>query len=157
MLRNSRLLVLALVMACGEGERAAPALPPGTDTTSAAAPAPTREPAAGSPDAAAPRQAPSRDRIVAVFMGTSLTAGLGLLRDEDRYSDRLQALADSAGLPVEIVNAGVSGETSAGGLRRIDWVLRRPIDVLVIELGANDGLRGLDPAALERNLREIVR
>jgi acyl-CoA thioesterase-1 len=54
------------------------------------------------------------------------------------------------------VNAGVSGETSAGGLRRLDWALRQPFDVLFLELGANDGLRGQDPAALETNLREIV-
>lgn len=97
-----------------------------------------------------------RRPVVAVFMGTSLTAGLGLLRDEDRFTDQIQELADSAGLPVEVVNAGVSGDTSAGGLARLDWVLRDSLDVLVVELGANDGLRGLDPDALESNLREIV-
>lgn len=91
-----------------------------------------------------------------VFLGTSLTAGFGLLRDSERYTDRLQELADSAGLPARMVNAGVSGETSAGGLRRLDWVIDAPLDVLVVELGANDGLRGQDPAALETNLREIV-
>lgn len=70
---------------------------------------------------------------------------------------RLQFLADSAEIPVEVRNAGVSGDTSAGGLRRLEWLLRDPMDVLVVELGANDGLRGLGLAELEANLREIVR
>ena len=97
------------------------------------------------------------DRPVVVFLGTSLTAGLGLSADEDTYVARVAELADSAGTPIRAVNAGVSGETSAGGLRRLDWVLRSPLDVLVLELGANDGLRGQDPFALEDNLRQIVR
>jgi acyl-CoA thioesterase-1 len=93
---------------------------------------------------------------VVVFLGTSLTAGLGLARPEDTYVARLAELADSAGLPFEAVNAGVSGDTSAGGLRRLDWVLREPVDVLVVELGANDGLRGQDPEATAENLRAIL-
>jgi len=92
-----------------------------------------------------------------VFLGTSLTAGLGLLRQDETYVAQLETLADSAGLPMEAVNAGVSGDTSAGGLRRLDWVLREPLDVLVVELGANDGLRGQDPDATAQNLRDIVR
>jgi len=91
-----------------------------------------------------------------VFLGTSLTAGLGLLRAEDTYVARLAELADSAGVPMDAVNAGVSGDTSAGGLRRLDWILREPVDVLVVELGANDGLRGQDPAATKDNLEAIV-
>ena len=91
-----------------------------------------------------------------VFLGTSLTAGLGLLRTEDTYVARLEELADSADLPMDAVNAGVSGDTSAGGLRRLEWILREPLDVLVVELGANDGLRGQDPAATEDNLEAIV-
>ncbi|HKJ01613.1 MAG TPA: arylesterase [Longimicrobiales bacterium] len=91
-----------------------------------------------------------------VFLGTSLTAGLGLLRAEDTYVARLAELADSADLPMDAVNAGVSGDTSAGGLRRLDWILREPLDVLVVELGANDGLRGQDPAATRENLEAIV-
>jgi len=102
-------------------------------------------------------EAPRDDRPVIVFLGTSLTAGLGLLRDEDTYISRVAELADSAGTPIRVVNAGVSGETSAGGLRRLDWVLREPLDVLVLELGANDGLRGQDPTALADNLTEIIR
>jgi acyl-CoA thioesterase-1 len=97
------------------------------------------------------------DRPVVVFLGTSLTAGLGLASDEETYVARVAELADSAGTPIRAVNAGVSGETSAGGLRRLDWVLRQPLDVLVLELGANDGLRGQDPSALRDNLTEIVR
>jgi acyl-CoA thioesterase-1 len=97
------------------------------------------------------------DRPVVVFLGTSLTAGLGLEREEDTYVARVSELADSSGTPIRAVNAGVSGETSAGGLRRLDWILREPLDVLVIELGANDGLRGLDPFQLSDNLIEIAR
>lgn len=100
---------------------------------------------------------PSDDRPVVVFLGTSLTAGLGLDRDEDTYVSRLELIGDSVGLPFRAVNAGVSGETSAGGLRRIDWILREPLDVLVLELGANDGLRGQDPFALADNLSQIIR
>ncbi|MFQ5537267.1 MAG: arylesterase [Gemmatimonadota bacterium] len=92
-----------------------------------------------------------------VFLGTSLTAGLGLLRSQDTYVARLAELADSAGLSIRVVNAGVSGDTSAGGRARLSWILRDPVDVLVVELGANDGLRGLSPRALEDNLRAIVR
>lgn len=102
-------------------------------------------------------EVPSDGRPVVVFLGTSLTAGLGLARDDETWVARLEELADSAGRPFRAVNAGVSGETSAGGLRRLDWALREPLDVLVLELGANDGLRGQDPAAMERNLTEIIR
>src|SRR6185503_1891609 len=97
------------------------------------------------------------DRPVVVFLGTSLTAGLGLAADEDTYVARVAELADSAGTPIRAVNAGVSGETIAGGLCRLDWVLSEPLDVIVLELGANDGLRGQDPFALADNLRQIVR
>lgn len=100
---------------------------------------------------------PSDDRPTVVFLGTSLTAGLGLASDEDTWVARLEAIADSSGTPFRAINAGVSGETSAGGVRRLDWILREPVDVLVVELGANDGLRGQSPDALESNLTEIVR
>jgi acyl-CoA thioesterase-1 len=96
----------------------------------------------------------ARDRVV--FLGTSLTAGYGLDDQTVRFTDRLQAKVDSAGLPFEIVNAGVSGDTSAGGLRRIGWLLRAPVRVLVIELGANDGLRGLPIAAMRGNLQAVM-
>ncbi len=91
-----------------------------------------------------------------VFLGTSLTAGLGLADPANRFTDQIQALADSVGLPFRMVNAGVSGETSAGGLRRITWLLRAPVQVLVLELGANDGLRGLSPDSMKANLQAVI-
>lgn len=92
---------------------------------------------------------------VVLFLGTSLTAGYGL-PVEQAYPNLIAGRIDSLGLPYRVVNAGVSGETSAGGLRRIDWLLREPVAVLVLELGANDGLRGLEPSAMDRNLQEII-
>ena len=91
-----------------------------------------------------------------VFLGTSLTAGLGLDPDS-AFPARIQRKADSAGLVVRVVNAGVSGETSAGALRRIDWVLREPADLVVVETGANDGLRALRVDSTRANLEAIVR
>src|SRR5690606_20675590 len=95
------------------------------------------------------------ERAAVVFLGTSLTAGLGLDPSE-AYPARIQQRIDEAGLPFSVVNAGVSGETSAGARQRIDWLLQRPVSVLVVETGANDGLRGLDPAALRLNLDAIL-
>ena len=69
----------------------------------------------------------------------------------------LADLLAAAGRPIRFVNAGISGDTSAGGLNRVDWVLSRAPDLVVVALGANDGLRGLDPAETEANLREILR
>jgi acyl-CoA thioesterase-1 len=102
-------------------------------------------------------EVPSDGRPVVVFLGTSLTAGMGLARNEDTYVARLESMGVSERLPFRAVNAGVSGETSAGGLRRVDWILREPFDVLVVELGANDGLRGQDPDAMRANLIEVIR
>jgi len=90
-----------------------------------------------------------------LFLGTSLTAGMGLAADE-AYPALIEAKIDSAGLGFRVVNAGVSGETSAGGLRRIDWLLRQQVAVLVLELGANDMLRGQDIPAMRANLQEII-
>lgn len=106
----------------------------------------------GNPDGASVADA---ERPVVLFLGTSLTAGYGL-DVEQAYPALVQEKIDRAGLGFRVVNAGVSGETSAGGLRRIDWLLREPVAVLVLELGANDGLRGLDPDAMRQNLREII-
>lgn len=100
---------------------------------------------------------PSVEQPTVVFLGTSLTAGLGVEDEDDTYPSVLAAMADSAGVPFHLVNAGVSGETSAGGLRRLDWVLRESVDVLFLELGANDGLRGQSPEAMRANLTEIIR
>jgi acyl-CoA thioesterase-1 len=99
---------------------------------------------------------PARDqREVILFVGTSLTAGYGV-GSEHAYPAVIQAKLDSAQLPYRVVNAGISGETSAGGLRRIDWALQQPVAVLVLELGANDGLRGLDPDSMKQNLDAII-
>jgi acyl-CoA thioesterase-1 len=90
-----------------------------------------------------------------VFLGDSLTAGLGLDISE-AYPSMIQTNLDSLGLPFEVVNAGVSGDTTAGGLRRVDWLLRRKIDFLVIALGGNDGLRGIAPGVTRANLQGII-
>lgn len=103
------------------------------------------------------RDTPGEAPLRLVVLGTSLTAGLGLEDPATQsWGARLGARARDAGMAVDVVNAGVSGDTSAGGLRRLDWILREPVDVLVVELGANDGLRGLSVEAMAANLREIV-
>lgn len=130
------LLLLVLTVACGRDET--------PRTPSPAKPAPEPELAADS-DA----------RPVVVFLGTSLTAGLGVPLDA-AYPARIQERIDANGLGFRVVNAGVSGDTSAGGLRRIEWLLRQPIAVLVLELGANDMLRGQDVAAMRANLQQII-
>lgn len=91
-----------------------------------------------------------------VVLGDSITAGYGLERHE-AYPALLQKKVDEAGLAVEVANAGVSGDTTAGGLRRIDWALgQKGADVLVIALGGNDGLRGISPEQTEKNLTGII-
>jgi acyl-CoA thioesterase-1 len=95
----------------------------------------------------------ARPRIV--FLGDSLTAGYGLAKEESVPS-LIQMRLRSEGYPYDVVNAGVSGDTSAGGLSRLDWSLEGDVKVLVIELGANDGLRGLPVANMKRNLTEII-
>jgi acyl-CoA thioesterase I len=128
-----RLRALALLMllgACG-----GPAVPP--------PPSPTPAP-------------PSVAAVPAiVFLGTSLTAGLGLDPSE-AFPALIQARLEAAGLRYRVVNAGASGETSAGALRRLDWILAEPVAVLVVETGANDGLRGQDPEATRANIQAIV-
>lgn len=120
--------------------------------SNAPAPAPV---AAGMPSAVGQRTPGGSRRFTAVFMGTSLTAGYGLDPTEAypaQIADRLRA----AGAPVDVVNAGLSGETSSGALRRAEWILRGPMDVFVLETGANDGLRGLPVAEAEANIRGII-
>lgn len=104
-------------------------------------------------ETSAPRAESGRSRIV--FLGTSLTAGLGL--DPDlAFPALIQQKLDSAGLPYLAVNAGVSGETSAGARRRVDWLFQQPVAVLVVETGANDGLRGQNVDSLQANIQAIV-
>jgi len=104
---------------------------------------------------AAPRAQRFADGAIIVFAGTSLTAGLGLDPDS-AYPQLIQRKLDSAGLKFEVVNAGVSGETSSGLLRRLPWLLREPFEVFVVETGANDGLRGIPVATMESNIQHII-
>lgn len=90
-----------------------------------------------------------------LILGDSLTAGYGLVPSQ-AYPARLQEKINELSLDFTVVNAGVSGDTSAGGLRRIDWLLRSKIDVLVLALGANDGLRGIPLESTRQNLQEII-
>jgi acyl-CoA thioesterase I len=90
-----------------------------------------------------------------VCFGNSLTAGYGL-EMEYSYPSVLQGYVDSLGLNYQLINAGLSGETSAGGKNRIDWVLNQRVDVFILELGANDGLRGIQPKETKKNLQEIL-
>jgi acyl-CoA thioesterase-1 len=120
---------LALLAACAGGER------PKSDAAAAGASTP----------------AP-----VILVVGTSITAGLGVDPSE-AYPAILQQKIDSAGFHYRVVNAGNSGETSAGVVRRMEWLLRQPIAVLILETGGNDGLRGLDPDSLRDNIEASVR
>jgi len=90
-----------------------------------------------------------------LFFGDSLTAGFGL-DEEESFPSLIQERIDSLGLPYVVTNGGLSGETTAGGKGRIDWVLKSPVDIFVLELGANDMLRGLDIKETEKNLRAIL-
>jgi acyl-CoA thioesterase-1 len=131
----SWLLVTLLAAACGGGTDRAPA-------PERATPEPTARAAADA-------------RPVILFVGTSLTAGYGLDPDE-AYPARIQEKIERAGLAYRVVNAGVSGETSAGARRRIDWLMEsQPVAVLVVETGANDGLRGIDPEDARANIQAI--
>ena len=121
-------------------------------------PAPAKDSAAQASrggDSAAVVATRFRDGSIIVFAGTSLTAGLGLDPDS-AYPQLVQRKIDSAGLHFDVVNAGVSGETSSGLLRRLPWLLREPFEVIVIETGANDGLRGIPVSTMESNIQSII-
>lgn len=98
---------------------------------------------------------PGAKRLHLLFVGTSLTAGLGL-EPEDTYPSLIAAKIDSAGLPYAVTNAGISGETSAALVARLDWLLRGDFDVIVVETGANDGLRGIPVATARQNIDSIL-
>jgi acyl-CoA thioesterase I len=96
-------------------------------------------------------------RRTIVFFGDSLTAGYGLTNPlGDSYPALIQRKLDAEKLGYRVINAGLSGETTAAGVRRVDWTLRQPADVFVLALGANDGLRGIDPAVSRQNLDAIL-
>jgi len=100
-------------------------------------------------------QATDESREVVLFFGTSLTAGLGVDLEE-AYPALIQQKIDSLQLPYEVVNAGLSGETTASGKSRLDWVLKQDVAVFVLELGANDGLRGVNLTETKNNLQSII-
>src|SRR5262245_15803599 len=136
------LLVCAALtaVACSSNERAS-AREPSSSSSSAPSAAP------------APASASTRPRIV--FLGDSLTAGYGL-EVEQSVPSLVQKQLDAEGYTYDVVNAGVSGDTSAGGLRRLEWSLDGDVRIVVLELGANDGLRGLPVAEMKRNLKTII-
>lgn len=97
----------------------------------------------------------TEERKLILFFGNSLTAGLGL-EQEETFPTLIQDKIDSLGLNYEVLNAGLSGETTAGGKNRISWVLNQDIDIFVLELGANDGLRGVPVEETKKNLQAII-
>lgn len=97
----------------------------------------------------------SREQQRILFFGDSITAGYGV-GEEQAFPALIRQKIDSLGWNFRVVNGGLSGETSAGGLRRIDWMLRQPVDLFVLELGGNDGLRGIDLSATRQNLQKII-
>jgi len=130
------LVLLMIVLSCNNSNRPA-ASQPAADTA-----------------AKANSNQPAQTKTI-VFFGNSLTAGYGVEPDQ-AFPALIQRKIDSFQLPYKVVNAGVSGETSSGGKGRIDWILRTPPDVFVLELGANDGLRGIPMAETRKNLQDII-
>jgi len=145
-LRVLLLVSMFTIAGCGSADEADP---------------PSRESPAEGPAEAPTTQVPDADRDMAadevhvLVLGNSIAAGLGLSPD-DSFPALLQDRAEARGWPVQVTNAGVSGDTSAGGLSRIDWLLDDRVDILIIELGGNDGLRGLDPRVTRENLGQII-
>jgi len=131
------------------GPRASPAAVASASAATTASP--SAEPGARE---SPPLRTGQDDRPVVLFVGTSLTAGYGLDPDE-AFPALIQRKIDAAGLRYRVVNAGVSGETSAGARRRIGWLMRQRVAVLVLETGANDGLRGQDPEETRRNIQAV--
>lgn len=91
-----------------------------------------------------------------VFFGNSLSAAYGLDNKKDGFVGLIRSRIDSLSLDYEVVNAGLSGETTGGGVNRVDWVISDPVDIFVLELGGNDALRGLEPEVAEQNLQKII-
>ncbi len=90
-----------------------------------------------------------------LMFGDSITAGYGLT-EEQAYPALIQNRIDSLGLDHNVINAGLSGETTAGGARRVDWILQQEVDIFMLGLGGNDGLRGIDPSNTKKNLITII-
>jgi len=143
---RSRWFVLLLFILLPSACRNAPDV---QRTPASEAPAPPQAPHPPAP----PSDATGRPHIVA--LGDSLTAGLGLLETQS-YPSLLQQKLDTEGYRFEVVSAGVSGDTSAAGLARADWALQGDVRIVILELGANDGLRGLPPDQMQKNLAQII-
>jgi acyl-CoA thioesterase-1 len=112
-----------------------------------------------SADTVAQKQVPDQNdpnKKTVLFFGDSLTAGLGLDDASQAFPGVIAAKIDSLKLPYQVVNSGVSGETTAGGLARLDWILKKPIAIFMLELGANDGLRGTSVTETTQNLQAII-
>lgn len=107
-------------------------------------------------NALVPRSDSTGAKVSVLFFGTSLTAGYGL-DPSQAFPVLIAKKAAAEGLPINAINAGLSGETSAGAVRRIDWVIKKPVDVVVVETGGNDGLRALDANQLQSNIAGIVK
>jgi acyl-CoA thioesterase-1 len=146
--RAAALLVAALMIGCGNSERNSIGAPGEAGQVGASA----EGVSFSAPDAEG--EAATAPGTV-LFVGTSLTAGQGL-PEQQSFPSLIERRLDEAGLRYRVVNAGVSGETSAGALARIDWLLRQPFDVVVLETGANDMLRGIDPGVTRANLDGIL-
>ena len=140
MFAGALVLSLLTVVGCGGSTSSTQSASPDTRPAASAA----LEPAA---------RIDSRPRVV--FLGDSITAGLGLT-PEEAYPTLIQQKVDAESLGYQVVNAGVSGDTSAGGLSRLDWALDGEVKVMVVALGGNDGLRGLPPEELQKNLATII-
>ena len=112
-----------------------------------------KNPDASATPAAVPATSDTRPKVV--VLGDSLTAGLGLVESQS-FPGLLQQKVDALGFDFEVINAGVSGDTSAGVLRRLDWALQDDVRVLIVALGANDGLRGLSVGEMKQNLGQII-
>lgn len=97
----------------------------------------------------------AQDKKTILIFGDSITAGYGI-DPQQAFPALIQERIDSLGMAYNVINGGLSGETSAGGLRRIDWVLQRHVDIMILELGGNDGLRGIDLTSTKQNLQQII-
>jgi acyl-CoA thioesterase-1 len=138
---------ILLVAGCGQDRSNSSPSPSPRDT--AAAQPPDRSPSTAS------RDTTTEKGLRVLVLGNSIAAGLGVPSDA-AFPARLQRKIDSLGWNATVQNAGVSGETTAGGRSRIGWLLNEEVDVLVLELGGNDGLRGLDLASTKQNLQAII-
>jgi acyl-CoA thioesterase-1 len=147
---------IAVTSACGQNGSDTPIVGAMRSKSRPAQPASPAAAATSGDQAASSTQAqPAAARPRVVVLGDSLSAGLGL-SPQEAFPALLQRKIDAEGLKFEVINAGVSGDTSAGGLRRLDWALDGDVQVLIVGLGANDGLRGLPVDEMRRNLSTIV-